>query len=52
LRENSTMIAMCRELGFDVKNDPRDAAVVTVTLDLARPPRPRAAPAEAVSQPQ
>ncbi len=52
LRENSTMIAMCREFGFDVKNDPRDAAVVTVTLDLAKPPRAQAARAEVASQPQ
>jgi acetyltransferase len=35
LRENTTMLAMCRELKFDVKSDPRDTSVVIVTLDLA-----------------
>jgi acetyltransferase len=35
LHENMTMLAMCRELGFDIKGDPRDASVVIVTLDLA-----------------
>jgi acetyltransferase len=35
LRENTTMLAMCRELKFNVKIDPRDTSVVIVTLDLA-----------------
>ena len=35
LHENMTMLAMCRDLGFDIKGDPRDASVVIVTLDLA-----------------
>jgi acetyltransferase len=37
LRENATMLTMCRELGFDIQSDPRDASVVLVTLDLAAP---------------
>ena len=28
------MLAMCRELGFDVKRDPNDAATDLVSLDL------------------
>jgi len=45
LRENATMLAMCRELGFGINSDPRDAAVVIVTLDLAaaRPAQPMVA---------
>jgi len=49
LRENSTMLAMCRELGFDIASDPRDAAVAVVTLDLAAPPR-ASQPASAVER--
>jgi acetyltransferase len=37
LHENTTMIAMCRELGFDVGNDAQDAGVAIVSLDLAAP---------------
>jgi acetyltransferase len=35
LAENTTMLAMCRELGFNVKADPNDAGTVLVSLDLA-----------------
>lgn len=35
LTENTTMLAMCRELGFSVKADPNDAGVAQVSLDLA-----------------
>jgi acetyltransferase len=41
LRENATMLTMCRDLGFDIRSDPRDASVVLATLDLAAP-RPAA----------
>ncbi len=34
LAENTTMLAMCRELGFEVKVDPSDAGVELVSLDL------------------
>ncbi|MBN9051284.1 MAG: GNAT family N-acetyltransferase [Rhizobiales bacterium] len=34
LRENVTMLAMCRELGFAVADDPDDAAVELVTLNV------------------
>ncbi len=33
LRDNQTMIAMCRELGFAVEANPEDATLVRVTLD-------------------
>ena len=35
LRENSTMLAMCRQLGFRVVPDPEDATVMLVTLPVA-----------------
>ncbi|HEY1152885.1 MAG TPA: GNAT family N-acetyltransferase [Pseudolabrys sp.] len=37
LRENVTMLAMCRELGFTVSDDPDDASVelVRLTVDAA-----------------
>jgi GNAT superfamily N-acetyltransferase len=35
LRENTMMIAMCRELGFLIKTDLNESDVCTVTLDLA-----------------
>ena len=35
LRENTAMLAMCRELGFEVTSDPGDASVAKVFLDLA-----------------
>jgi acetyltransferase len=34
LTENTTMLAMCRELGFRVKTDPNDAGIALVSLDL------------------
>jgi acetyltransferase len=37
LRENTTMLAMCRDLGFSVTSDPDDRDVYVVTLPLARP---------------
>jgi acetyltransferase len=36
LNENKTMLAMCRELGFDVAHDQKDAGVAIVSLDLTR----------------
>jgi acetyltransferase len=38
LNENTTMLAMCRELGFEVAHDPNDAGVAIVSLDLANSP--------------
>ena len=35
LRENRTMIGMCRQLGFQVEPDPDDATLVRVTLPIA-----------------
>jgi acetyltransferase len=35
LAENSTMLAMCRELGFATKADPHDPGIVNVSLPLA-----------------
>jgi acetyltransferase len=34
LSENTTMLAMCAELGFHIANDPDDPGVKTVTLPL------------------
>ena len=34
LAENTTMLAMCRELGFSVKADPNDAGLALVWLGL------------------
>jgi acetyltransferase len=36
LRENTTMLAMCRELGFVVTPDPNESNVSVVRLELAR----------------
>jgi RimJ/RimL family protein N-acetyltransferase len=38
LHENSVMLKMCRELGFEVKTDPEDFGLYDVTLVLDRPP--------------
>jgi len=38
LTENTTMLAMCRELGFSVKSDPNDAGTALVSLDLTSRP--------------
>ena len=35
LRENEPMLAMCRELGFEIRADPNDAALVRVRKKLA-----------------
>ena len=35
LRENSTMLAMCRELGFAITSEPNDPHICVVTLPLA-----------------
>jgi acetyltransferase len=34
LQENSVMLKMCRELGFDIRTDPDDRGVFDVTLTL------------------
>ena len=34
LRENSTMLSMCRHLGFTVAADPEDATLMLVTLPV------------------
>jgi acetyltransferase len=34
LRENTTMLAMCAELGFRAAPDPDDAGILDVSLDL------------------
>jgi acetyltransferase len=34
LRENTTMLQMCRELGFDMTTDPTDPGLQIVTLPL------------------
>ena len=36
LRENSSMLAMCGELGFQIKPDPDDASVALAKLTIAR----------------
>jgi acetyltransferase len=38
LNENTTMLAMCRELGFEVAHDQNDPGIAIVSLDLASPP--------------
>jgi acetyltransferase len=37
LRDNTTMITMCRELGFSVQPDPCDAGICVVKLSIASP---------------
>jgi hypothetical protein len=34
LSENTTMLAMCAELGFHIASDPRDPGIKTVTLPV------------------
>jgi acetyltransferase len=36
LRNNTTMLTMCRELGFEIESDPVDADIAVVSLDLTR----------------
>ena len=40
LHENTTMLAMCRELGFTISGDPQDPSVAIASLDLASRSRP------------
>lgn len=40
LRENTTMITMCRQLGFEAAPIAADPTLVEVTLDLKQPKRP------------
>jgi acetyltransferase len=35
LRENTTMLAMCRSLGFSIRTDPDDLELRIVTLPVA-----------------
>jgi acetyltransferase len=35
LRENTVMLAMCKALGFDVRDDPSDSELKLVTLPIA-----------------
>ena len=44
LQENSVMLKMCRELGFEVKTDPEDLGLCDVTLVLDPPPTDETAP--------
>lgn len=44
LHENSVMLKMCRELGFEVKTNPDDLGLCDVTLVLDRPPTDETAP--------
>ena len=37
LQENSAMLAMCRDLGFEISPDPREPGVAIVSLVLAQP---------------
>jgi acetyltransferase len=39
LRDNTTMLEMCRELGFAVRPDPQDPQIMTVTLDVQSLPQ-------------
>jgi hypothetical protein len=34
LQENTVMLKMCRELGFEIKTDPQDRGLRDVTLTL------------------
>jgi RimJ/RimL family protein N-acetyltransferase len=38
LAENSTMLRMCAELGFDIADDPNESGIKVVTLALAQIP--------------
>ncbi len=37
LRDNTTMLRMCGELGFKVETDPQDPGLYHVVLDLSAP---------------
>jgi acetyltransferase len=45
LAENTTMLAMCRELGFSVEREPGDASLRLVRLDLSSEAASRPPPA-------
>ena len=34
LRENTTMLKMCRELGFQISSDPEELSLVVVNLPI------------------
>ena len=34
LRENTTMLEMCRKLGFQIASDPQDPSLVVVNLPV------------------
>jgi acetyltransferase len=34
LRENATMLDMCRKLGFQIASDPQDPTIVVVNLPV------------------
>jgi acetyltransferase len=38
LAENTTMLAMCEDLGFTIAQDPTEAGIMVVSLDLAQEP--------------
>lgn len=38
LSENTAMLQMCREFGFNIAAQPDDASLTRVTLDLTREP--------------
>lgn len=44
LHENTMMLAMCRELGFSITADAKDAGIAIVSLDLAPGTKETAAP--------
>jgi len=37
LQENTTMLAMCKELGFEITSDPHDADLSIVRLVISEP---------------
>src|SRR5262249_19672281 len=40
LRENTMMLRMCRELGFEIAHDPNDSTIEVVSLLLGAADRP------------
>jgi acetyltransferase len=40
LAENTTMLRMCRDLGFEIADDPRSSGIKVVTLDLGPETKP------------
>jgi len=38
LAENTTMLTMCAELGFTIAQDPAEAGIMVVSLDLVQAP--------------